>query len=131
MTRRLPDCLPFHQITMSRGGVFGGTISINAQKDRPAPVGPVRRSCGGDRAWHASYNSEVHIRRLSLDRIGVVVIGRNEGERLRQCLASVNDKASAAVYVDSGSTDGSIDLARALGVAAGRAEFHYNHLRKR
>lgn len=45
--------------------------------------------------------------------IGVVVIGRNEGERLERCLASVPD--GALVYVDSGSIDGSVALARARG----------------
>ncbi len=47
--------------------------------------------------------------------VGVVVIGRNEGERLRRCLLSVQDTACAVIYVDSGSTDGSVDAARALG----------------
>lgn len=45
--------------------------------------------------------------------VGVVVIGRNEGERLRACLGSLRG-AHARVYVDSGSTDGSTALARAL-----------------
>lgn len=49
-------------------------------------------------------------------RIGVVAIARNEGERLRQCLQSVLNCTSAVVYVDSGSTDGSMTLARSLGV---------------
>jgi GT2 family glycosyltransferase len=48
--------------------------------------------------------------------IGVVVIGRNEGERLRRCLASLDPAALPVVYVDSGSTDGSVGLARSLGV---------------
>ena len=48
--------------------------------------------------------------------IGVVVIGRNEGERLRKCLESVAGIAARAVYVDSGSTDDSVAMARALGV---------------
>ncbi|HXY32686.1 MAG TPA: glycosyltransferase [Planctomycetaceae bacterium] len=48
--------------------------------------------------------------------VGVVVIGRNEGERLRRCLLSVTGKAAAIVYVDSGSTDGSPAVASALGV---------------
>ena len=39
-------------------------------------------------------------------RVGAVVIGRNEGERLKRCLASLSS-VSAMVYVDSGSTDGS------------------------
>lgn len=48
--------------------------------------------------------------------IGVVIIGRNEGERLRLCLESVLKQSPAVVYVDSGSTDGSISLALSLGV---------------
>ena len=42
---------------------------------------------------------------------GVVIIGRNEGERLRRCLESASTGA-AVVYVDSGSTDGSAQWAR-------------------
>lgn len=48
---------------------------------------------------------------------GVVVIGRNEGDRLRKCLSSVIGITGTVVYVDSGSTDGSVDMARTLGVA--------------
>jgi GT2 family glycosyltransferase len=48
--------------------------------------------------------------------IGVVMIGRNEGERLRRCLESVSRTTIAAVYVDSGSSDGSVELARTFGV---------------
>ena len=44
--------------------------------------------------------------------IGAVVIGRNEGERLVRCLASVAPQVARLVYVDSGSTDGSVDTAR-------------------
>lgn len=47
--------------------------------------------------------------------IGVVAIGRNEGERLRKCLASALPSAAAVVYVDSGSSDGSISVAQELG----------------
>lgn len=47
--------------------------------------------------------------------IGVVIIGRNEGARLERCLASVADAVQSLVYVDSGSTDGSQDLARSMG----------------
>jgi glycosyltransferase involved in cell wall biosynthesis len=49
-------------------------------------------------------------------KIGVVAIGRNEGERLRRCLESIGSQAEAIVYVDSGSTDNSLALARSLGV---------------
>lgn len=51
-----------------------------------------------------------------MSRIGIVAIGRNEGPRLRQCLESVVGQADVIVYVDSGSTDGSVELARSLGV---------------
>lgn len=48
--------------------------------------------------------------------IGVVVIGRNEGSRLERCLRSLLQEADKVMYVDSGSTDGSLQLARSLGV---------------
>jgi hypothetical protein len=50
--------------------------------------------------------------------IGCVAIGRNEGERLAACLRSLlrSTPPRAIVYVDSGSTDGSVALARGLGV---------------
>ena len=51
----------------------------------------------------------------SMSRVGIVVIGRNEGERLRRCLVSVRAAAGALVYVDSGSTDGSAELAQGMG----------------
>ncbi len=47
-------------------------------------------------------------------RIGIIAIGRNEGERLRTCLASVVGQGRV-VYVDSGSTDGSVAMARSMG----------------
>jgi glycosyltransferase involved in cell wall biosynthesis len=48
-------------------------------------------------------------------QIGIVVIGRNEGERLVNCLRSLADVAETVVYVDSGSTDGSIEAANRSG----------------
>jgi glycosyltransferase involved in cell wall biosynthesis len=48
--------------------------------------------------------------------IGVVGIGRNEGKRLQQCLLSAIGEGRTVVYVDSGSTDGSVVLAKSLGV---------------
>lgn len=48
-------------------------------------------------------------------RVGVVVIGRNEGERLCRCLRSVAALGARRVYVDSGSADGSVQAAVALG----------------
>lgn len=48
--------------------------------------------------------------------IGAVVIGRNEGERLRRCLESLSGQFHRSVYVDSGSTDDSVMVARSFGV---------------
>ncbi len=48
-------------------------------------------------------------------KLGVVAIGRNEGERLRRCLGSVIPLVPAVVYVDSGSTDGSNRMASEMG----------------
>jgi GT2 family glycosyltransferase len=50
-----------------------------------------------------------------MSHLGVVAIGRNEGERLCRCLTSVTGRGLPVVYVDSDSTDGSVELARSLG----------------
>ena len=52
---------------------------------------------------------------MSSAEIGVVVIGRNEGERLVTCLKSMLSQIGNTVYVDSGSTDESVENARKLG----------------
>jgi cellulose synthase/poly-beta-1,6-N-acetylglucosamine synthase-like glycosyltransferase len=46
----------------------------------------------------------------------VIAIGRNEGERLRRCLASALASGCRVVYVDSNSSDGSVELAGSMGV---------------
>ena len=46
-----------------------------------------------------------------MGKLGAIVIGRNEGDRFRRCLDSLLGKAAPIVYVDSGSTDGSIEYA--------------------
>lgn len=48
-------------------------------------------------------------------QLGAVAIGRNEGDRLIRCLASLADVADRVVYVDLGSTDDSVAAARAAG----------------
>nr|NUR37770.1 glycosyltransferase [Sphingomonas sp.] len=48
--------------------------------------------------------------------MAAVVIGRNEGRRLEASLRSVQDAGLPLVYVDSGSSDGSRDVARSLAV---------------
>lgn len=47
--------------------------------------------------------------------IGIVAIGRNEGKRFQQCLATLPDHLPV-VYVDSGSIDDSVSHALAAGV---------------
>lgn len=53
----------------------------------------------------------------TMSRAGAVVIGRNEGDRLLRCLASITALPDRLVYVDSASTDGSADAARELGAS--------------
>ena len=48
-------------------------------------------------------------------RIGVIAIGRNEGQRLVRCLESLSGRGVSVVYVDSGSSDDSVANARRLG----------------
>jgi glycosyltransferase involved in cell wall biosynthesis len=58
---------------------------------------------------------------MSLPSISIVVIGRNEGQRLARCLESVLrmpgffERGTELIYVDSASKDGSPDLAARYG----------------
>jgi len=75
-------------------------------------VGPLHSTQANEPALsHAHASGESH-----RSHIGIVVVGRNEGERLRTCLASVADLGTPLVYVDSGSVDQSVQLAREHGV---------------
>ena len=47
--------------------------------------------------------------------LAVVVIGRNEGQRLRACLGSIESTKTPVIYVDSGSTDDSVAVAQEYG----------------
>jgi glycosyltransferase involved in cell wall biosynthesis len=51
-----------------------------------------------------------------VSELGIVAIGRNEGERLHRCLASLGGRDLEIVYVDSGSTDSSVGLARMMDI---------------
>jgi GT2 family glycosyltransferase len=53
---------------------------------------------------------------LLVARLGFVVIGRNEAARLPDCFASLPLPGAARVYVDSGSGDASVAIARGQGV---------------
>lgn len=52
----------------------------------------------------------------ALEAVGAIVIGRNEGERLKCCLRSLST-VNSVIYVDSGSTDGSARWAKENGGA--------------
>lgn len=61
----------------------------------------------GSEAWQQKTTSSLSI--------AAVVIGRNEGKRLVACLASLRSQVPRIVYVDSGSTDGSVAAAQVAG----------------
>jgi GT2 family glycosyltransferase len=59
---------------------------------------------------------------MKSDEIGIVVIGRNEGQRLIDCLTSLRSRKDGVIYVDSGSTDGSTAAAEQLGARVVRLD---------
>lgn len=69
----------------------------------------------GERRGRPSYSGAMD-RDSATSEVAAVVIGRNEGERLKVCIGSVQRDAKAIVYVDSGSTDGSRAWAQDRGV---------------
>lgn len=52
---------------------------------------------------------------MTQNKLGIVIIGRNEGERLVRCINSAIQATRNVIYVDSGSTDNSIGRAGQLG----------------
>lgn len=66
-----------------------------------------------------------------LQEVAAVVIGRNEDERLALSLRSVLNRAGTVIYVDSGSTDGSVQLARSLGCTVVELEPPFSAARAR
>lgn len=50
-----------------------------------------------------------------MNTVGAVVIGRNEGMRLRRCLNSLAPQVAHLIYVDSGSNDNSVAFAQSIG----------------
>jgi GT2 family glycosyltransferase len=61
---------------------------------------------------------------MGSDKLGVIVIGRNEGARLIDCLMSVKSEGMSGrtVYVDSGSSDRSVKAAEELGAVVIRLD---------
>src|SRR6187549_2413311 len=67
------------------------------------------------RAVSQTNQKAVPLRRSGPRDVGVVAIGRNEGERLQRCIRSLPTDIGLVVYVDSGSADGSAQFARQHG----------------
>ncbi len=55
---------------------------------------------------------------------GIVVIGRNEGRRLVNCLNCLKIYSHPIVYVDSGSTDSSVEFAQSIGFSVVELDNH-------
>ena len=45
-------------------------------------------------------------------KVGIAVIGRNEGQHLQPCFESLMDLDCTIVYIDSASTDDSLEIAK-------------------
>lgn len=61
---------------------------------------------------------------MPYNKVAIVIIGRNEGDRLKRCLKSINELSATSVYVDSGSTDNSIEHAKSFGIASIQLNSH-------
>ena len=53
---------------------------------------------------------------ITTEAIGIVIIGRNEGERLTRCFAAIDTQLHKVVYVDSASSDNSVEQAKSSNV---------------
>jgi GT2 family glycosyltransferase len=67
---------------------------------------------------HHEFNLKYLKMTSEFEAIGFVVIGRNEGERLKISLKAIKRlcESVSIVYVDSGSSDGSVQFAQSIGV---------------
>ena len=84
-----------------------------------APLDPKPLKAMGNERPHVLHDEVAQASTARVDQsaeFGVVIIGRNEGDRLRRCVQSVHSISATRVYVDSGSTDNSVEMARAMGV---------------
>jgi hypothetical protein len=64
------------------------------------------------RKWCAIIQRERWCGIMMLRDVGILIIGGNEGERLSNCINAVKMVNRNIAYVDSGSTDGSLEFAR-------------------
>jgi cellulose synthase/poly-beta-1,6-N-acetylglucosamine synthase-like glycosyltransferase len=79
-----------------------------------APVGNLQHGCKG--------MAKQARNKISMDALGFVVIGRNEGGRLAECLRSLQVYGAPIIYADSASDDGSPELAEKTGAIVVRLD---------
>lgn len=59
----------------------------------------------------------------SMSKISATVITLNEASRVRACLESLRDVADEIVIIDSGSTDGTVEICRKFGAKVHHRQF--------
>ena len=100
-----------------KGRALGGgtTDTVDGTIVPTDPVPPTGSSVaqGGEAGASVCY---VALRMV--DRVGTVLIGRNEAPRLARALQVLGENPARVIYVDSGSTDGSPEIAERAGVSA-------------
>ena len=107
------------QTPATPGNGSPGATPSAATPSSAEPSSAEPTASGSSSGWRADpgTDSGPGQRVLTPDSVGVVVIGRNEGERLKRCLRSLLDQgAGPIVYVDSGSSDDSVAFSRSQGV---------------
>lgn len=109
--------------SVAQGGVGHGEDALRAARAAADPMvtlhtGDAVAFSGTDDLLRAGFLRPIPglgARAAAAGTVDAVVIGRNEGARLAACLDSLREDVRHIVYVDSGSTDGSADMARKRG----------------
>jgi glycosyltransferase involved in cell wall biosynthesis len=76
----------------------------------------------GNESLEYGQNTTIPAKNPSRSDVMIVAIGRNEGQRLIDCLTSLGSYLPRTVYVDSGSNDGSAQIAEDMGARVVRLD---------